>query len=337
MSHSNPSSGDDSRLHAIDIHDFSSPNYIPKDQKALPVTPAVGLGAYQMRSMAAAADPRSPGHAQSSTLSWQTEWNDAVHCYLYDEYQFNGFEALHVLSIQEYQRDLCRIEHEIVLERGFNRDRPNQKTLDQIREILKKYCEAVADLETFLRRKKTFPEGAIQTQNHPAYAGRIARNQIPKFCVEQHGYELAPEQDMDWIRKILHKVLPNDWKYGFGESGEKELAAKSYENKITQQSGPEIVQREPKRRRTKYVQSKLVDRLASFIMALLAGAALLGPMMLMTFKPSRTARLITVSVAVVIFGLTISIATKATNQEILAAAASYAAVLVVYIGSAGPE
>ena len=53
---------------------------------------------------------------------------------------------------------------------------------------------------------------------------------------------------------------------------------------------------------------------------------MLAPMLIMTHYTSQSARLITVCVAVLLFGFLFAVGTRATNQEVLAASAAYAAV-----------
>lgn len=72
------------------------------------------------------------------------------------------------------------------------------------------------------------------------------------------------------------------------------------------------------------------------ILAIAAGASLLVPMIIMTFLTSWRARLIIVSVATVLFGVCFALASN-SKESILAGTAAYAAVMVVYIGSASPR
>lgn len=82
----------------------------------------------------------------------------------------------------------------------------------------------------------------------------------------------------------------------------------------------------------------IVDKFGRIIVAFLGGAALLVPMILMSipFKNKPKARVVTVSIAVMVFGVVLAISTKASYQEVIAATAAYTAVLAVYIGSASP-
>ena len=80
--------------------------------------------------------------------------------------------------------------------------------------------------------------------------------------------------------------------------------------------------------------SPLVDKLARFIIAFTGGAALVVPMLIMSLPSTdRTKSLVTVSVAVTLFASMMSIAIRASNSETLVSTATYAAVLVVFVGT----
>lgn len=82
--------------------------------------------------------------------------------------------------------------------------------------------------------------------------------------------------------------------------------------------------------------SPFVDKLTRFIIAFTGGAALVVPMLIMSL-PSKTSTksLITVSVAVTFFASMMSVGIRASNSETLIATATYAAVLVVFVGTGG--
>ena len=82
--------------------------------------------------------------------------------------------------------------------------------------------------------------------------------------------------------------------------------------------------------------SNLTRKFQQIILALGAGASLLVPMIIMTFKTSRTAKLIVVSVATILFGVLCAVISN-SKENILGATTAYAAVMVVYIGSASPS
>ena len=81
--------------------------------------------------------------------------------------------------------------------------------------------------------------------------------------------------------------------------------------------------------------SPFVESLARFIIAVGGGCALVIPMVIMSFAPSRAKSLVTVSVAVVLFALVMSLAFQTDNKDTLTGTATYAAVLVVFVGTSG--
>ena len=69
-------------------------------------------------------------------------------------------------------------------------------------------------------------------------------------------------------------------------------------------------------------------------MAIFGGAALIGPMLIMTLHPSRNTSLITVSVATLVFALVLAFSARdSTGKDVLGVTAAYAAVLVVFVGT----
>ena len=81
--------------------------------------------------------------------------------------------------------------------------------------------------------------------------------------------------------------------------------------------------------------SPFVDKLTRFIIAFTGGAALVVPMLIMKLPfMSQTKSLVTVSVAVTLFASLMSVGVRASNSETLIATTTYAAVLVVFVGTA---
>jgi hypothetical protein len=77
-----------------------------------------------------------------------------------------------------------------------------------------------------------------------------------------------------------------------------------------------------------------LDFAARLLLAFIGGGLLLAPIIAMRFVNSQSLRLIIASVFVVTVSVTLSLATTASNQEIIGGVAAYAAVVVVFIGSA---
>ena len=75
--------------------------------------------------------------------------------------------------------------------------------------------------------------------------------------------------------------------------------------------------------------------IASMILSLCSGASIIVPMVIMSFNGSTTKSLVTVSVAVVLFGFVLAAVVKVSSGNLIAATATYAAVLVVFVGVSG--
>ena len=118
---------------------------------------------------------------------------------------------------------------------------------------------------------------------------------------------------IDPLRRIFMKYLPSRLTYS---AEERRQRRKEYNEG-----------KEPK-----YV-SKFVDRSVRLLVALIGGLFLVAPMIVMTINASQNKSLITVSVAVVLFALSLSFGVKVSNVETLVSTATYAAVLVVFVGT----
>ncbi|MBE7180401.1 MAG: hypothetical protein INR71_04175 [Terriglobus roseus] len=80
--------------------------------------------------------------------------------------------------------------------------------------------------------------------------------------------------------------------------------------------------------------SPFVDRLARFLVAVLGGSSLVVPMLIMRLPNVTLAKsLVATSIAVLSFAGVLSVGFRATNTETIIATATYAAVLVVFVGT----
>jgi VIT1/CCC1 family predicted Fe2+/Mn2+ transporter len=119
----------------------------------------------------------------------------------------------------------------------------------------------------------------------------------------------------DPIREMLRRILPN------------------------RLSWPE---EERRLRRAEYgagqppeMYSRLVDSIARFIIGTLGGCALIVPMVVLSLGSSLTKSLIVVSVSLVLFALIVGLVFELDNKDTIVATATYAAVLVVFVGNSG--
>ena len=77
--------------------------------------------------------------------------------------------------------------------------------------------------------------------------------------------------------------------------------------------------------------ARVAEAVTRFLIAIFAGSFLVVPLIVLSFQTSKESHLITVSVCIVVFSLLISLLSKASNYETMAASAAYAAVLAVFI------
>lgn len=75
--------------------------------------------------------------------------------------------------------------------------------------------------------------------------------------------------------------------------------------------------------------------MAGVIISVCSGATVIIPMVIMSFEPGRTKSLVTSSVAILIFGFILAAVIRAKGMEVFVATATYAAVLIVFVGASG--
>lgn len=129
----------------------------------------------------------------------------------------------------------------------------------------------------------------------------------------------------DLLRHSLRKLLRYFWFFIRRDGG----TAKKQDG---YSSGP-LLEAKGKLKRTCQNTTHLAEILTRFLVAILAGAFLVVPLIVLSHQSSSESHLITVSVCIVVFSLLISLVSKASNEQTMAASAGYAAVLVVFIAN----
>ena len=79
--------------------------------------------------------------------------------------------------------------------------------------------------------------------------------------------------------------------------------------------------------------SRIAETITRFVIAMLIGAAIVVPLILLSHQNSPEGRLSVVISFVSIFCLLLSLLSKASNYEIMASSAAYAAVLTVFVSN----
>ncbi|KAJ3950874.1 hypothetical protein N0V92_012733 [Colletotrichum tropicale] len=123
-----------------------------------------------------------------------------------------------------------------------------------------------------------------------------------------------PEAPVDPLRRFLKARLPRQWTYTKDEM-------RVHIDEYLKNDPPETV-------------SPLVDKLARFIISFTGGVSLIVPMLIMSLPGQDTTKSLAVtSVAVTIFSVVMGLIFKVSNEETVVATATYAAVLVVFVGT----
>lgn len=85
--------------------------------------------------------------------------------------------------------------------------------------------------------------------------------------------------------------------------------------------------------RTYLNTTRIAEAVARFVIAMFTGAALVVPLVVLSFQDSQESRLLVVILFVFIFCFLLSLFSKGSNYEIMAASAAYAAVLTVLVSN----
>ena len=132
-------------------------------------------------------------------------------------------------------------------------------------------------------------------------------------------------ESRDVLRHNLRKFLRYVWFFVF-------RAGSTGDRNDRYSSGP-ILEAKSKIKRTCQNTTHLAEVLTRFLVAVLAGAFLVIPLIVLSHQSNSETHLITVSVFIVVFSMLISLASKASNEQTMAASAGYAAVLVVFLAN----
>ena len=153
-------------------------------------------------------------------------------------------------------------------------------------------------------------------------AEMVRKELMPTFKTHQYrGWTFGFQENMTTalqLKNILKGVLPSSWTWTAEER-------EQYGIKEAKQAKNQLPERD----------TIIVHTIASFILSLCSGAAIIVPMIIMSFQPGQTKSLVTTSVAVLLFGFVLSAVIRIKTSDIFLATATYAAVLVVFVGTSG--
>ncbi|CAO2654505.1 Nn.00g112380.m01.CDS01 [Neocucurbitaria sp. VM-36] len=240
------------------------------------------------------------------------------------------FGRLSRLNIAYQFNELIKIKSDIRIN-----GKTNQEQMDQLGSRLHQYTNALRDYQymsqlpplpsTFADRQRTELEHIFeslaqphsqQTNPAPAKGANInlgGERNVP-YDNQYLSLNLKPTQKPDPVREFLRLHLPRQLSW----TEEEKIARRAdYSRGILP---PEMY-------------SPALNRIARFLVGIVGGAWLIVPLLIMAVHLSLTKTMITVCTAVVLFALAVSLVFELDNKDIVTATATYAAVLVVFVGT----
>ncbi|EXJ75191.1 uncharacterized protein A1O5_01887 [Cladophialophora psammophila CBS 110553] len=223
------------------------------------------------------------------------------------------FKKLHAMNLTHLLNQLVLIKANIE-----KNGTTSKKQMTLLRKTLQHYANAIRDFQyitelntpprIYRNQKRIALEGSFPELANPFPGSR----NIP-YNTFYRTLQKRTVQNRDGIRELLRKFLPNRLSWTESE----------------RRARPDVYSSG----RAPDIYSPFVDSTARFIIGTFGGCALVVPMMVMVFQPSLTKTLITVCVAVVLFALALSLVFETDNKDTISATATYAAVLVVFVGT----
>jgi VIT1/CCC1 family predicted Fe2+/Mn2+ transporter len=240
-----------------------------------------------------------------------------------EDFHFLRFESLQRTNIVALQIELVRFKKQIRKDNDISKEdlKILKETLKDYGERNPKECLHITDqrLATairdyrFLRTKKSLARKDMNRRR--LLLQRFFQSEVGHGDLFYSHYSYFEEADVkiDALRASLMKTLPAWLTYSQNEREERK-------NEYGEGRPPKEV-------------SAFVDRLVRFLISIVGGLFLVVPMLIMALNPSEKKSLITVSASVFLFVMALSFGVNVTNVESLVPTATYAAVLVVFVGT----
>ncbi|KAJ5603748.1 hypothetical protein N7537_006704 [Penicillium hordei] len=221
-----------------------------------------------------------------------------------EEFHFLRFEFLQRLNIVKLQLDLVRLKGQFQSEK-----RASIQDLEVLERTLEKYATAIRNYQ-FLRSKAAL--GKAETRKRKLLLQRYFQSKLNDQFHSHYCSFHDAEQGIDPLRRALMRYMPSFLAFS---SEEKMSRPREY----SEGKAPREV-------------SVSVDRLTRFLVAITGGIFLVVPMIIMALHQSKTKSLVTVSVCIILFALIMALGVRVSNVETLVSTATYAAVLMVFLG-----
>ncbi|KAH6843323.1 hypothetical protein B0I37DRAFT_215933 [Chaetomium sp. MPI-CAGE-AT-0009] len=260
-------------------------------------------------------EPHTPGPQHDGESNHDDSYGEQLFKYTFDEGRqeprFLIFRGLQLMNISHMQNELAKLKHDIMTTKTATPQQTESLTI-----VLHDYTNAIRDYEYLTRLT---PITGSQARRGHLDLERVFGDDAYHFIDEGSGYRRLADPSLlptDNFREMLKRHLPRSVTYT-------KYDIRNRTDEYFNNEPPEQV-------------SPFVDRLARFLVAFLGGAMLVVPMMVMRLPEVTVVKsLVTVSISVVAFAGALSVLFRASNTETMVATATYAAVLVVFVGVSG--
>ncbi|KAI2472674.1 hypothetical protein F4781DRAFT_318043 [Annulohypoxylon bovei var. microspora] len=257
-------------------------------------------------------------------------WKDLVDCgYDSQDGPFVGrFGRLSRLNIAYLFNELIKMKAKI-----RNDGETSQEQMNQLGLLLHQYTNALRDYQYMAQLPPLASAPAVrQRAELERVFGSLAQPSLPRrntaasenvnidmedrnvpYDNEYLSLNPKPMQSLDPVRAFLRIHLPRHLSWTEEEKS-------SRRGDYSQGLPPDLC-------------SRTLNRIARFLVGIVGGAWLIVPLLIMAFDSSLTKTMITVCTAVVLFALAVSLVFELDNKDTVTATATYAAVLVVFVGT----
>jgi hypothetical protein len=242
------------------------------------------------------------------------------------------------MNIARIQHDLLRLQHVLTCPGGGTEENfarlssllhehgKVQPLLSILHSFLLDANQLTSFIATAIRDLDFIHQSTFKISHNPRYMENLLslypeirwdKATAPHRLALIRGTEDKPKDIVSFTRA----TLPRSWCWS---KAERELRPASY--KLDLQGVPGLGPRQ---------LSLTVTILTGTIISLASSALILVPIIIMSFQTERTKSLVTVAVAVTLFGSCLAVVVRTKSSDTFLATATYAAVLVVFVGASG--
>ncbi|KAL8890773.1 MAG: hypothetical protein Q9192_005827 [Flavoplaca navasiana] len=182
----------------------------------------------------------------------------------------------------------------------------NERLIKRLRCLLKQYDDAIASFNNIMMETFALADHSLQSHR------RSDLNDIETFKTRLVRADLARRDGpRDILRHCFRKVLRHIW-FFIRQKSSLTHPSEAYDS---------VAVLEANLKQTYQNTARIAECLTRFVVAILAGAFLVVPLIILSQEPSRGAQLVIVSVCILIFGLLVSLVSKASNEQVMMASA----------------